>query len=67
MTSLCYSCKYAIYEGGDYCSGFGGCCTPEYVCECKNKKVQQSLEYADMDFDEVKECDYFRRDTRVIE
>jgi hypothetical protein len=61
MNSLCYSCEYAIYEGGDYCPGFDGCCTPEYVCECKNEIVQKSLKYEDLDFDEVKECSHYKR------
>lgn len=62
MKSLCESCKFAIYEGGDYCSGFGGCYTPEYVCECKNENVQKSEEYSDMDFDEVTKCEYFEEE-----
>lgn len=61
MDSLCYYCKYAVYEGGDYCAGFGGCTTPEYVYECKNKNIQESKEYADMDFDEVKECNCYNQ------
>ena len=56
---LCESCKYAIFEGGDYCPGFGGCYTPEYVCECKREEIQMSEGYDDMDFDEVTECQYF--------
>ena len=62
MKSLCESCKFAIYEGGDYCPGFGGCYAPEYVYDCKNENVQKSKEYGDMDFDEVTKCEYFEKE-----
>lgn len=49
--SLCESCKYAVWEGKDYCSGFGGCTLPEYVCDCNNKNIEPPD-----DLDEVYDC-----------
>lgn len=57
--SLCESCEFAIFEGGDYCPAFGGCYTPEYVCDCKNEKVQDSASYEDLDFDEIYSCEHY--------
>ena len=58
--SLCEKCRNAIWEGGDYAPGFGGCCLPEYVVECKDGQVQESEGYEDMDFDNVYSCKHYQ-------
>lgn len=57
--SLCESCKYAIIEGGDYCPGFGGCYTPEIICDCSNDNIQDRPDYEDMNFEAMKKCEYY--------
>lgn len=61
MISQCETCSYADWDGGDYCDGFGGCYTPEYVSNCKCKDCMH-IELEDLfDMADKCQCPYYKK------